>query len=107
MLAVISTLAPYKPNADSLASEIGISRNSVQDYLALLERAQLIGQLRDDVKTTNQFDDMLGINEHRVVVTGEFAAAVRKAAKASVIANSKPVSSQKDSKEKKYHFDWK
>lgn len=53
MLAVISTLAPYKPNADSLASEIGISRNSVQDYLSLLERAQLIGQLRDDVKTTS------------------------------------------------------
>jgi hypothetical protein len=53
MLAVISTLAPYKPNADSLASEIGISRNSAQDYLALLERAQLIGQLRDDVKTTS------------------------------------------------------
>ena len=53
MLAVISTLAPYKPNADSLASEIGISGNSVQDYLALLERAQLIGQLRDDVKTTS------------------------------------------------------
>ena len=53
MLAVISTLAPYKPNADSLASEIGISRNSVQDYLSLLERAQLIGQLRNDVKTTS------------------------------------------------------
>lgn len=53
MLAVISTLAPYKPNADSLASEIGISRNSVQDYLSLLERAQLIRQLRDDVKTTS------------------------------------------------------
>ena len=53
MLAVISTLAPYKPNADSLASEIGISRDSVQDYLSLLERAQLIGQLRDDVKTTS------------------------------------------------------
>ena len=48
MLAVISSLAPYKPNADSLASEIGISRNNVQDYLSLLERAQLIGQLRDD-----------------------------------------------------------
>ena len=53
MLAVISTLAPYKPNADSLASEIGISRNSVQDYLARLERAQLIGQLMDDLKTTS------------------------------------------------------
>ena len=53
MLAVISSLAPYKPNADSLASEIGISRNNVQDYLSLLERAQLIGQLKDDVKTTS------------------------------------------------------
>ena len=49
---------------------------------------------------------MLGINEHRVIVTGEFAAAVRKAAKASVIANSKQVSSQKDSKEEKCLFDW-
>lgn len=48
MLAVISGLAPYKLNADNLALEIGISRNSVQDYLSLLERAQLIGQLRDD-----------------------------------------------------------
>lgn len=48
MLAVVSGLAPYKPNADNLALEIGISRNSVQDYLSLLERAQLIGQLRDD-----------------------------------------------------------
>lgn len=48
MLTVISGLAPYKPNADNLALEIGISRNSVQDYLSLLERAQLIGQLRDD-----------------------------------------------------------
>ena len=33
---------------NSLASEIGISRNSVQDYLSLLERAQLIGQFRDE-----------------------------------------------------------
>ena len=48
MLAVVSTLAPYKPNADRLASEIGVSRNSVPEYLALLEKAQLIGQLRDD-----------------------------------------------------------
>lgn len=48
LLAVISILAPYKPNADSLASEIGVSRNSIPDYLMLLEKAQLIGQLRDD-----------------------------------------------------------
>lgn len=48
MLAVISTLAPYKPNAENLALEVGVSRNSVSDYLMLLEKAQLIGQLRDD-----------------------------------------------------------
>lgn len=48
MLAVVSTLAPYKPNYDALSAEIGVSRNSVQDYLLLLEKAQLIGQLRDD-----------------------------------------------------------
>lgn len=50
---------------------------------------------------------MLGIKEHKVIVTGKFAAAVRKAAKDSVIAISKQVSPKKDLKEKKYHFDWK
>ena len=48
MLAVISTLAPYKPNFESLASEIGVSRNNVPEYLELLEKAQLISQLRDN-----------------------------------------------------------
>lgn len=38
---------------------------------------------------------MLGIKEHSFIVTGEFAAAVRKAARASVIANSKQVSPKK------------
>mgnify|MGYP000805394607 CR=1 FL=1 len=41
-------MAPYKPSADSLAAEIGVSRNNVPEYLAVLEKAQLIGQLRDD-----------------------------------------------------------
>ena len=50
---------------------------------------------------------MLGIKEHMVIVTGKFAAAVRKAAKDSVVANSKQVCQKKDSGEKKYHFDWK
>ena len=50
---------------------------------------------------------MLGIKEHSFIVTGEFVAAVRKAAKASVIANSKQVTPKKDSGDKKYHFDWK
>ncbi len=39
---------PYKPNADSLASEIGVSKNNIPDYLAYLEKAGMIGQLRDN-----------------------------------------------------------
>ena len=50
MLTVIATLAPFKPNADSLASEIGVSKNNIPDYLVYLERAGLIGLLRDDTQ---------------------------------------------------------
>ena len=32
-----------------MASEIGVSKNNIQDYLSLLERAGLIAQLHDDV----------------------------------------------------------
>jgi predicted AAA+ superfamily ATPase len=48
MLAVIAELAPYKPNADSLASELHVSKNNVPDYLTYLEKAGMIGLLRDD-----------------------------------------------------------
>ena len=48
MLAVVAGLAPYKPNADSLAAELQVSKNNVPDYLAYLEKAGMIGQLRDD-----------------------------------------------------------
>lgn len=48
LLAILSHLAPYKPIADSLASEIGASKNSIPDYLAYLEKSGMIGLLRDD-----------------------------------------------------------
>ncbi len=48
MLAVLSQLAPYKPSAENLATEIGVSKNNVPDYLVYLERAGMIGLLRDD-----------------------------------------------------------
>ena len=32
-----------------LATEIGVSKNNIQDYLVLLERAGMIGQLRDSI----------------------------------------------------------
>lgn len=48
LLALISESAPYKPNLDNLANEINVSRNNISDYLTWLERAGMIGQLRDD-----------------------------------------------------------
>lgn len=48
LLALISESAPYKPNLENLSQEINVSRNNISDYLTWLERAGMIGQLRDD-----------------------------------------------------------
>lgn len=48
LLGVIAQSAPYKPSTDNLAQEIKISKNNVGDYLLWLEKAGMIGQLRDD-----------------------------------------------------------
>ncbi len=48
MLVILSGLAPYKPSMENLATEIGVSKNNVPDYLVYLERAGMIGLLRDD-----------------------------------------------------------
>ena len=37
-----------KPNVESLSREIGVSKNSVPDYQLYLERAGMVGLLRDD-----------------------------------------------------------
>lgn len=48
MLGIVASAAPYKPNTDNLAQEIKVSKNNVPDYLLWLEKAGMIGQLRDD-----------------------------------------------------------
>ena len=47
MLMILSETVPFKPEYTSLASELKVSRNDIPDYLLLLERAGMIGQLRD------------------------------------------------------------
>lgn len=49
MLSIIAQLAPYKPNMSSLATEIGVSKNNIQDYLTYMDRAGLVATLRDSV----------------------------------------------------------
>lgn len=46
LMAIVSTLAPFKPNMTSLGSQIQASRNSIEDYLLYLEKAGMIAQLR-------------------------------------------------------------
>ena len=48
LMGVISGIAPMKPNADSLSQEIGVSKNNIPNYLVYLEKAGMIGQLRDN-----------------------------------------------------------
>lgn len=48
MLMVVSRLAPYKPNFTNLATEIGVSKNDIPEYLHYVEKAGMLAQLRDD-----------------------------------------------------------
>lgn len=48
MMGIIAQSAPYKPSFENLAQEINVSKNNVGDYLLWLEKAGMIGQLRDD-----------------------------------------------------------
>jgi len=47
LLAIVAQSAPFKPVMQTLAEIIGVSRNNVADYLVYIERAGMIGQLRD------------------------------------------------------------
>lgn len=47
LLLVIAGSVPFKPNFVSLAAKLEVSRNSLEDYLSLMEDAGLISRLRD------------------------------------------------------------
>lgn len=48
LLAIIGDSVPFKPNMTKLASQIGASRNNLEDYLLYIEKAGLIMQLRNN-----------------------------------------------------------
>ena len=47
LLAIIAQAAPFKPNFTQIAGQLEVSRNIIADLCAWLEKAGLIGQLRD------------------------------------------------------------
>ena len=46
LMAIVSTLVPFRPNMTSLGSQIQVSRNSIEDYLGYMEKAGMIAQLK-------------------------------------------------------------
>ncbi|TVQ45595.1 MAG: ATP-binding protein [Saprospirales bacterium] len=48
LLSIIAESVPFKPNFSKLAEIIGVSRNSLDDYFSYMEKAGLIGQLRNE-----------------------------------------------------------
>lgn len=48
LLSIIAESVPFKPNFSKIAELLGVSRNSLDDYFSYMEKAGLIGQLRDE-----------------------------------------------------------
>jgi len=48
LLSIIAESAPFKPNFSKISEIIGVSRNSLDDYFSYMEKAGLIGQLRNE-----------------------------------------------------------
>ena len=48
LLSIIAESVPFKPNFSRISKIINVSRNSLDDYFSYMEKAGLIGQLRND-----------------------------------------------------------
>jgi hypothetical protein len=48
LLSIIAESVPFKPNFSKISGIIGVSRNSLDDYFLYMEKAGLIGQLRNE-----------------------------------------------------------
>lgn len=48
LLSIIAESVPFKPNFSKISEMIGVSRNSLDDYFSYMEKAGLIGQLRNE-----------------------------------------------------------
>lgn len=48
LLSIIAESVPFKPNFSKISEILGVSRNSLDDYFLYMEKAGLIGQLRNE-----------------------------------------------------------
>jgi predicted AAA+ superfamily ATPase len=50
LLAIIAESVPFKPNFSKISEQLGVSRNSLEDYFSFMEKAGLITQLRSETQ---------------------------------------------------------
>ena len=48
LMGIVAKSAPFKPDYSSIANALAVSRNVVPDYLLYMERAGMVGQLRNE-----------------------------------------------------------
>ena len=48
LLSIIAESVPFKPNFSKISKMISVSRNSLDDYFSYMEKAGLVGQLRNE-----------------------------------------------------------
>ena len=48
LMAIVAQSAPFKPDYSGIANALGVSRNVLPDYFLYMERAGMVGQLRDE-----------------------------------------------------------
>lgn len=48
LMGIVAQSVPFKPDYSSIANAIGVSRNVLPDYFLYMERAGMIGQLRNE-----------------------------------------------------------
>lgn len=48
LLSILAESVPFKPNFSKISEMISVSRNSLEDYFSYMEKAGLIGQLRNE-----------------------------------------------------------
>lgn len=53
LMALISTMAPFKPSMASIAGKIEVSRNNLEDYFMFMEKAGMIARLRQSGSSIN------------------------------------------------------
>ena len=74
LLAIIAQAAPFKPNFTQIGGQLEVSRNNIADLCVWLEKAGLIGQLRDStggIQGLGKVDKVYLDNPTLIYVLGE------------------------------------